>query len=269
MNIAMKRVVLAALVVGLTSIAGCSGSADDDAADRADSPSVTVSSTQAATPSSTASTPDPGAGSISFDCYSGAGYDTKGTYRIYPKGGLLDFRALWATNPQSCDIRADAVMATTDAEKAAYAVSGYDNGGSIKTLYMICAENDPDDVRAQPGFTLSSSQAKEVQAALMLCPGLPQAPLWNAALGDAAVNTELEASGQRFGNGTHLVHAEIAPGTYVIEGEIEGCYWSRQDSSGNTIDNDFIPTARRVQVTIDQSDYAFDSEGCGTWSPAS
>jgi hypothetical protein len=68
--------------------------------------------------------------------------------------------------------------------------------------------------------------------------------------------------------GTHLVGDEIQPGTYYIEGDIENCYWERQDSRGNIIDNYFTLGARRVEVTIRPSDYVFLSDGCaGPWRP--
>ncbi|MBB4930636.1 hypothetical protein F4561_001456 [Lipingzhangella halophila] len=76
-------------------------------------------------------------------------------------------------------------------------------------------------------------------------------------------------SGPWFGPGAFLVGDEIQPGTYYSEGELDGCYWERSDSAGEIIDNDFLTSGRRVQVTIAASDYSFNSRSCGTWRPVS
>jgi hypothetical protein len=111
-------------------------------------------------------------------------------------------------------------------------------------------------------------QVSEINAALVLCPGHPQANAWRQAVQRGKAKSDLKAAGQVFGPGTFLVGKEIRPGVYVVEGDIKGCYWERQNSSGGTIENNFIPGARRVEVTISANDYAFHSEGCGEWTPA-
>ncbi|MFD0968121.1 hypothetical protein [Plantactinospora endophytica] len=80
-------------------------------------------------------------------------------------------------------------------------------------------------------------------------------------------DAKLEAEGRIFADGTYLVRKEIKPGRYVTT-DVEGCYWERQDRSGEIIDNNFTLSARRVQVTIKPSDYGFMSENCGQWRPA-
>ncbi len=40
-----------------------------------------------------------------------------------------------------------------------------------------------------------------------------------------------------------------------------GCYWQRNDSSGNIIDNN-LTSGARMQVTISSSDNSFTSELC-------
>lgn len=65
-----------------------------------------------------------------------------------------------------------------------------------------------------------------------------------------------------------LVGKEVKPGTYAASNG-KGCYWERQDSSGGIIENGFHVNAARVVATITPSDYAFMSESCGEWSPAS
>lgn len=74
------------------------------------------------------------------------------------------------------------------------------------------------------------------------------------------------------GEGTYLVGAELAPGQYAASGQVDdymGCYWKRL--SGTTGDfEDIIASdythAERVIVTVLPSDYAFESEYCGTWT---
>jgi hypothetical protein len=182
-----------------------------------------------------------------------------------------DFTEVWAETPYSCDaIRNTAEF--NEIEQSAIDAAGYDNRNAIVTLYEICAEVDPDDVYASGEHTASPEQVAEIQGALALCPEHPLADELTATLerGLAAIEQEeidaqLEQEGLLFRTGTFLVGEEIQPGTYVIEGEIEDCYWERQDRNGGIIDNDFIISARRVQVTIRSSDYAFHNEGCGTW----
>lgn len=72
-----------------------------------------------------------------------------------------------------------------------------------------------------------------------------------------------------FGEGTYLVGSDIQPGTYRSS-EGDHCYWTRLSGTGGTLDeiiaND-IATGPTV-VTIGPGDFAFDSYGCGTWTPA-
>lgn len=70
-----------------------------------------------------------------------------------------------------------------------------------------------------------------------------------------------------FGPGTYRVGTMIEPGTYVSESDTprEGCYWERTDAAGNIIDNNFISSSFRAEVTIMAGDYSFTSERCGRW----
>jgi hypothetical protein len=54
------------------------------------------------------------------------------------------------------------------------------------------------------------------------------------------------------------------PGTYVAF-DVEDCYWETLDDAGEINDNNFVSAAPRVEVTIRESDLAFNSEGCGRW----
>lgn len=181
------------------------------------------------------------------------------------KDGRPDFAQVWAAKPSSCDI-VGPVTVVTAVEKQAYKISKYDDQ-DISSLYEICAVVDPDDVYTEAGFAASSEQIPEINAALTLCPTHPYAKKWRQAVQRGQADANLEAQGRLFGEGTYRVGKEIKPGTYVTH-DVDGCYWERQDSSGNTIDNYFTNGARRVQVTIRSSDYAFHSENCGQWRPA-
>lgn len=71
-----------------------------------------------------------------------------------------------------------------------------------------------------------------------------------------------------FGNGTHLVGVDIAPGTYRSTGARFGCYWERLSGLGGEL-NDIIANDTVVEgsviVAIAPTDYAFSSTGCGRW----
>ncbi|WP_433204680.1 hypothetical protein ACQP00_36375 [Dactylosporangium sp. CS-047395] len=175
-----------------------------------------------------------------------------------------DFGHLWVAKPYSCEaVRNTAPF--SQLEETAYKTSGYTEH-DIKTLYAICGAVSPDDVYASAGYAASESQISEINAALVLCPGHPYANAWRQAVQRGKVKADQRAAGKRFGAGTFLVGKEIAPGTYFVEGEISGCYWERQDKAGSIIENGFIRSARRVQVSIRSSDYAFHSEKCGEWA---
>ena len=45
----------------------------------------------------------------------------------------------------------------------------------LAALYEACAENDPDDVYAEKGFTLSKEQVPELRGWLIVCPKHPNA----------------------------------------------------------------------------------------------
>ena len=72
-----------------------------------------------------------------------------------------------------------------------------------------------------------------------------------------------------FGDGVHLVGAEIAPGTYRTAGEDGSCSWERRGGlSGSYTDRIASGGGYRSpeMVTIETSDVAFYSNGCGTWT---
>ena len=76
-----------------------------------------------------------------------------------------------------------------------------------------------------------------------------------------------------FGNATHLVGTDVQPGTYRagVTG-LGGCYWSRLAGLGGNLDdiiaNGIVQEGSAV-VTIEPTDRAFESTGCGRWQSAS
>jgi hypothetical protein len=128
---------------------------------------------------------------------------------------------------------------------------------SITTLYGIFGEFDPTDDNTSGEYSASPEQIPEITGALRLCPSHPLAAELRATINRGRAEAALEAAGRLFSAGTYLVGDEIGPATYYIEGEIEGCYWERQDSAGEIIDNNFVETGWRVEVTIRSSGYAF------------
>ena len=75
-------------------------------------------------------------------------------------------------------------------------------------------------------------------------------------------------SASTFGNGTHLVGADIQPGTYRAQATGSGCYWSRLSGLGGDLDdiiaNEIVQEGSAI-VTIEATDRAFNSNGCGQW----
>ncbi|MCM0673887.1 hypothetical protein NCC78_04085 [Micromonospora phytophila] len=201
---------------------------------------------------------------ITVACNTGEAWDSE--LPVTPGGdGRPDFSQVWPAKPTSCEIEG-AITIVSPTEKAAYKASGYDDQ-DVSTLYEICAAVDPDDGYAEAGFAASADQIREINAALMLCPKHPYAKTWREAVKRGQVDVDLEADGRLFGPGTFRIGKEIKPGTYVTT-DVDGCYWERQNRSGDIIDNYFTNSALRVQVTIRSSDYAFSSRGCGEWRPA-
>lgn len=203
---------------------------------------------------------------ISLSCYLDDDFTESAAFTVGgDRDGRPDFTTLWAAKPVSCEVD-DTVAPVTDLEQKAYRTSKYDDN-DISTLYTICAEVDPTDPYAEAGFAASTEQIPEINAALTLCPKHPLAAKWRQAVQRGKADADLEAQGRLFGPGTFLVNKEIRPGRYVTM-DVEGCYWERQNRSGGTIDNNFVTSARRVQVTIRSTDFAFHSERCGQWRPA-
>ena len=70
-----------------------------------------------------------------------------------------------------------------------------------------------------------------------------------------------------FGDGTHKVPSDIAPGTYRSSDETT-CYWARLKGFSGEL-NDIIANGNNSPeiVTIGKNDAGFDTQACGDWVP--
>lgn len=85
------------------------------------------------------------------------------------------------------------------------------------------------------------------------------------------INTTVVPAGPKtsFGPGIYLVNKQIVPGTYQSQGGSNCYYERRSDSSGDfdgIISNEWSTDHSPQIVTIDPTDVAFKSSGCGPWT---
>ncbi|WP_129308122.1 hypothetical protein [Streptomyces sp. L2] len=172
----------------------------------------------------------------------------------------------WAAAQDVCDATLSGTqMSDTEVKAVQVAYGGEESLDGLATLYGLCAQSGSESwsYLQQAG---SKEQLAEVRGALLLCPDHPDKSKIEKLVGSAAHRNKLEGEGRVFGNGVYRVGSDIKPGTYYVT-NVNGCYWERTDANGETIDNNFISAAKRVQVTILASDYSFNSERCGQWQP--
>jgi len=247
--------------VALIGLAGCGGTEDTDTAAVTETATTTTARSPTATATRTPSptTTTPRLADAFLSCYSS---DDGTTLTVRVTRETADFTSAWgAANGGRCE--GDDIAPSTELEKQAYAVSGYD-GNDVSTLYAICAAVQPDDVVLTEGFIMSPEQIAETQGALTLCPDHPLAAEYLAAMGAAGEAQDEVARGARVGGGTHKVPEEMQRGTFVAK-DVTDCYWETRDTNGRIIDNDFIVAAPQVRVTVPDSAVVFTTEGCGVW----
>ena len=138
------------------------------------------------------------------------------------------------------------------AQIAAWVVAG------IIVLAAIAPAEDEGEQTVTAGQTPTTTAEAPAPTA---APTTPPPPTTAAPTTTPGPKTE-------FGNGTHRVGIDIAPGTYVAPGG-SGCYWERQSVFGGgsadaIIANEFS-RGGQVVVTIAASDKGFRTNGCGTW----
>ena len=186
--------------------------------------------------------------------------------------GLLhpfqQFRSVWAESATAlgltgCEAETRRGDFISPDQQQALDTGGVTDASKLGILDSICASLGFSPYASLS--TYSSAQIPEMSAAITHCPEHPRAPDIQARLAASQAEQAAVAAGMQFGAGVKRVGTDIQPGTYASEGNLDGCYWERQDSTGSTIDNDFLNAALRVEVTIRSSDYAFNSSNCGTW----
>ncbi|UKF33919.1 DUF2510 domain-containing protein [Clavibacter tessellarius] len=176
-----------------------------------------------------------------------------------------DFRSVWAsTLPLSrCESGTKSGTFYTETQRAALASGAISSLEGNGTLQSICAELGFGSYAGMESY--STSQAKELAGALTVCPEHPKAADVRARVDNSIAEDAAIAEGRAFGEGVKRIGEVIQPGTYVTEGELDGCYWERTDAAGEIIDNNFINDGLRAEVIIRPGDYSFSSTRCGTW----
>lgn len=163
----------------------------------------------------------------------------------------------------------------TPTEKKALEAAGLDPNSEASSSMLELMHQSCESPRL--GYTSkdvpwSESQRKGVEADLILCPDHPDRAEIEAEMKGGEETDAKKSQGLIIEPGTHKVGDQITPGTFVTESKndkpFQQCYWERLDSTGNIIDNNFITSAFRAEVTIDPSDYSFNSTGCGQWTMA-
>ena len=79
---------------------------------------------------------------------------------------------------------------------------------------------------------------------------------------DEVLMLQEDATGPK-GDGFYTVGVEIAPGQWESTGSGDGCYWARLDGNQNVLDNHFGSAGG--SMTVRESDYEVEFNGCGTW----
>lgn len=172
---------------------------------------------------------------------------------------ITDYRAAWAQPFDFCTVDS-AVGRPSAQEKAAGDASSGKSPDTAKYLYSLCAQT----AGHYFGGTVSEGQAKEITAALMLCPEHPKRAALEASAG-AGVSLEADrANGKLVYSGKYLVGKTAQPGTWQSQGEkVEDCYWEVSDAQGNIIDNAFISIAPQFTIYVPATAAGFTVEGCG------
>lgn len=176
-----------------------------------------------------------------------------------PAVTITDYRAAWA---RAFDFyTADSAAGKLSAqEQAAGVASGGTSPDTAKHLYSLCAKT----AGHYFGGTVSEGQAKEIAAALTLCPDHPKRAELEASAGAGASLEADRANGKLVYSGKYLVGKTAQPGTWQSQGEsVEDCYWEVSDAHGNIIDNNFISIAPQFTIYVPPTAAGFTVEGCG------
>jgi hypothetical protein len=171
---------------------------------------------------------------------------------------------------ESCDGEVVEGNLFSPADQEAVDVARYGSVDSVRFLHGQCAETEGSRY-TESVFSLKSAltgentggQLAELEGMLNLCPDHPRHEELSAAAEFSRAWYDEGWNDIKFGSGLYKVGVDLPPGRYVTLGDrVSNCYWERQDSNGNTINNSFTLEAFKVEVTIRESDYAFLVDGC-------
>jgi|AntAceMinimDraft_1070359.scaffolds.fasta_scaffold09957_4 hypothetical protein len=161
------------------------------------------------------------------------------------------------------------------ADQQAVDIGSYGSVDSVRFLHGQCAETE--GLRyTKSVFSIKNAltgentggQLDELEGMLSLCPDHPRQEELSATAAFSRAWFEEGWDDISFGPGLYKVGVDLPPGRYVTLGEkVTNCYWERQDSNGNTLDNFFTLEAFKVEVTIRDSDFAFLQDSCGGFGP--
>ena len=144
-------------------------------------------------------------------------------------------------------------------------VAGF--AGFFLILIIAAAVGDESDEPERSGITASSTETDE-ESTTSRSSRVTRPP--TRANGSTSSSSASSASSpdSSFGDGTHRVGTDIAPGTYRAPGG-EWCRWARLGGSGDDILGFNAPTSVSQIATIKSDDAGFESSGCGQWTRSS
>lgn len=132
-------------------------------------------------------------GSLALECWSRS--EPSVTVRI-ERYESVNFSAAWDYGFTGCAPKFDkTIPPTSTTEVAAYEVAeytDYGDGPDVRTLYDLCATNNPSDSDLSRD-SLSESQRKEVRGMLTLCPDHPLAAQYESAVERSAAAEKAES----------------------------------------------------------------------------
>ena len=262
MTSTLARLIGGACLVGLLVTAGCASDTVPTSPVPIATPSSVTSPVPASIPNRATAPPTPSA--VTTNCFLNMAYQGYQQFTVsFDAAGKPDFGQPWRAQTYGCS--GASRIASTASELEAARLS---SSTEIGAIYDECATTIAPGYEEELADTLPPSESRviELKAVLAICPSHPRASFYRRTIASSERIADAQASNRYITPGTHLVGSEVTPGTYISEGDIENCYWARQDDSGNVIENNFVPSARRVRVTIEASDYGFDSTGCGSWT---
>lgn len=253
----MKSILSAAFLLAVSLVlAGCASGATQASTTTSPTPTKSASTSPSPSPTKTTKsatpTPTPTPTGLAYDLRCRVGSDG-------PAVTVTDYRAAWAQPFDFCTVNT-ATGKPSAAEKAAGDASGGKSPDTAKYLYSLCATTGGHYF----GGTVSEGQAKEIAAALMLCPDHPKRAELEASAG-AGVSLEADrANGKLVYSGKYLVGKTAQPGTWQSQGEtVEDCYWEVSDAQGNILANNFISIAPQFTIYIPATAAGFTVQGCG------